>query len=1646
MCSSPRLHIPATFSKAISFRLTSIAQVNHPALQRTCAPQRSPSAFSSFLSSTFLPVVSIGPVQWLGHSATCNRRGQRSLENSCVVHVSSGSGSARRTNRRRWGNPPPTVQKTAPYGSRSEQQVKDLSDRDLQQAADYVSGLDHPENSRSMELVHNRATIASSEEEVTGDDSVLLPLIPEANTRDKNVYVDHGSGWSGLQGSHPVVTGFRSQEEGVGEFGYKMVEEKAPSNVDYQIAQPEGLGQVDSVGFAAASLGVDADRVRSTVQMDPVDLGISASGEVETLGGTRREDDDVLMLSEVQQVVKSVAGRAADGFDMVHEAEAPGLYGQDETVFPIHHNLLPIAGDHKDLPVHSQQSPAGGPSHEGNAVAAEKDGDGASALRLVAEPEATNEPSLLSDRTLEDVWGEGSGPIFIVKDGKLNVDIVEVLRRSGVDPDHPDSASANAKETAARRVEAALDFADEIVGRRLNIPENSKLFRCEDKQLVTHVDVNNVFTYFSWNQFKSGIWWFLLTYLLFGGWYVWRSKMLQKEIAEGKLEAPEERKARRERMDRLQELRDKMEEDQSVHPPPPPSSSASDSFSPSPSSSTAVSGEPLADLMGHKKSAAAGAAGDAQQGLKRTLTDLGAVVASSGILLGELGGASDSGEDPDFLVKIKEVQQAARVAKMKDKLEASGGRISQDEMLARRTGRRHHSTESDGAEGGLHTSEDGSHGLRERIPATTMETNQEHPLSGIRFADNKLDAVNTTYSPEDDGVSESEGSPAAQDEETQLLASSTPLQTLRVNSGGSDIGVGAIGHGNQIVIGDEDQSDGNSLGKGSPVEERGDAESASELASDDEVEAEGNNEFNGKNLCEDASQERGVTTSPEIVGVRSSAGQSQDGTSEDFTAGDDGEMKGEEGGDDDVLDEEEIDEEELVAHIEEVNEKVRNNCEKGMPMFNGVSEEDEELFLNMLEVVFKQFDKKLGGKSQEEMEGVGAGSANRYEGIDPEGVKRLVGKLKENIWSGKDVLLGLDEEESKEKETLRSLKKVWEKELLEESQEEKWRRPSVINDIARKVRDNVESGRSPFLGFTSDEEKQWLESLEETYGKDGVEELQALGRQETEEESAWQQDPILKDIVMTVKDNEQRGRPSLEGLTKEEKERFWKGISDKYKRISEGVENVAKENVANLNINTSTLTGEESIEDFRPRWVGPNMSEPPFNAPNEEVLETMKRYMQEALKQRDPVWNDNSSGDDDVSEETDSGESAPGTYAASSSDDQGSGVVSSSSPTPSSSPSLSFTSFSDMVSEIEGKRGRNPVSAQGWTRADGPSGARQETQKLRSGGADVGATDDPSLTDDSPLPLRVPQRSANRESIVTDRLRTDSKDKSAMKRTERGNATGDLLTGKGSGDTQWSNMKDWVAKKKRRLRKVDPKYPHMERWTDEMWERYEEETDPQVRAILKQMGADLKQWVSETAVQGELEKQRQFEEVREKWRAELRAEKKKIGLEGMIKKYATSKEEILKKKEEEAASWINLPYILGVELQRFEDGNEEGDVGLYSLNMAPPNQEQKPHVVGFEDKDDAMKFCWLLQSNYEEGFSPSVRAFPPKVLRDIANSSGFGITVVRRADLDITSNMDMEEMERQLIMMGGGKYWEGVLSDEEIARQFKEFQERSTSM
>ncbi|CAI8607680.1 unnamed protein product [Vicia faba] len=229
-------------------------------------------------------------------------------------------------------------------------------------------------------------------------------------------------------------------------------------------------------------------------------------------------------------------------------------------------------------------------------------------------------------------------------------------------------------------------------------------------------------------------------------------------------------------------------------------------------------------------------------------------------------------------------------------------------------------------------------------------------------------------------------------------------------------------------------------------------------------------------------------------------------------------------------------------------------------------------------------------------------------------------------------------------------------------------------------------------------------------------------------------------------------------------------------------------------------------------------------------------------------------------------------------------------------------------------------------------------------------------------------------------------------------------------------------------------WQHTKKWSQEFLECYNAETDAEVKSVMKDIGKDLDRWITKKEVEDAADLMKSLPDKNrsfvEKKLNKLKREMELFGPQAVVSKYR----EYTDDEEEDYLWWLDLPYVLCIEVYTVED--EEQRIGFYSLEMAPDLElEPKPcHVIAFQDPGDCKNLCYIIQTHMEMLGSGNafVVARPPKDAFRDAKESGFGVTVIKKGEIQLDIDQPLEEVEEQITEIGSKMYHDRMMKDRSV--------------
>ncbi|CAL5331826.1 unnamed protein product [Camellia sinensis] len=229
-------------------------------------------------------------------------------------------------------------------------------------------------------------------------------------------------------------------------------------------------------------------------------------------------------------------------------------------------------------------------------------------------------------------------------------------------------------------------------------------------------------------------------------------------------------------------------------------------------------------------------------------------------------------------------------------------------------------------------------------------------------------------------------------------------------------------------------------------------------------------------------------------------------------------------------------------------------------------------------------------------------------------------------------------------------------------------------------------------------------------------------------------------------------------------------------------------------------------------------------------------------------------------------------------------------------------------------------------------------------------------------------------------------------------------------------------------------WQHTKKWSRGFLESYNAEADPETKAIMKDIGKDLDRWITEKEIE---EAADLMDKISERGRKfidkklnKVKREMELFGPQAVMSKYREYAEE----KEEDYLWWLDLPFVLCIELYTHENGEQK--VGFYSLEMAEDLEldPKQYHVIAFEDPGDCKNLCYIMQAHMEMigNGNAFVVARPPKDAFREAKANGLSVTVIRKGVLQLNVDQTLEEVEEQITEIGTKIYHDKIMREQSV--------------
>ncbi|CAN4108435.1 unnamed protein product [Withania somnifera] len=227
---------------------------------------------------------------------------------------------------------------------------------------------------------------------------------------------------------------------------------------------------------------------------------------------------------------------------------------------------------------------------------------------------------------------------------------------------------------------------------------------------------------------------------------------------------------------------------------------------------------------------------------------------------------------------------------------------------------------------------------------------------------------------------------------------------------------------------------------------------------------------------------------------------------------------------------------------------------------------------------------------------------------------------------------------------------------------------------------------------------------------------------------------------------------------------------------------------------------------------------------------------------------------------------------------------------------------------------------------------------------------------------------------------------------------------------------------------------HTKKWSQGFLESYNAQTDPETKAVMKDIGKDLDRWITEREIKEAAELMDNLPEKGKKLIKEkldkVKREMELFGPQAVVSKYREYADE----KEEDYLWWLDLPCVLCIELYTEEEG--EMKVGIYSLEMASDLEldPKQYHVIAFEDAGDCKNLCYIIQAQMEMlgNGNAFVVARPPKDAYRDAKANGFNVTVIKKGQLQLNVDQSLEEVEEAIMDIGSKIYHDKIMCERSL--------------
>lgn len=229
-------------------------------------------------------------------------------------------------------------------------------------------------------------------------------------------------------------------------------------------------------------------------------------------------------------------------------------------------------------------------------------------------------------------------------------------------------------------------------------------------------------------------------------------------------------------------------------------------------------------------------------------------------------------------------------------------------------------------------------------------------------------------------------------------------------------------------------------------------------------------------------------------------------------------------------------------------------------------------------------------------------------------------------------------------------------------------------------------------------------------------------------------------------------------------------------------------------------------------------------------------------------------------------------------------------------------------------------------------------------------------------------------------------------------------------------------------------WQHTKKWSQGFLESYNAEADPEVKSVMKDIGKDLDRWITEKEIEEAAELMNRIPDknrsILDKKLNKVKREMELFGPQAVVSKYREYADE----REEDYLWWLDLPYVLCIELYTIDDGEQR--VGFYSLEMAKDLEvEPRPHhVIAFQDAGDCKSLCYIIQAHMDmlgNGQAFVVAQSPKDAFRE-AKANGFGVTVIKKGELKLNIDEPLEEVEEEITEIGSKMYHDMIMKEQSV--------------